>query len=317
MVGRDLRDQIGHVVEERFSQLELMLRPRMARARLEVARGITQTLNECFARMRRFESDRAWCEAMLDAAGAMSRRCAFFSVRGSDICLQGVRGLGGDTRFPPSEVPYGVAPAFRRVIESGKSQSAARSAAELSLPVAAMFGSDTDARALLVPINTGDRVPGVLYSEDVVDPSAMELIAIVAGAVLEKHLRLYETVRSSGGSIRPVAVQAKDAPAPPSDGRGAIAASAPPPAKDHTHTEAQRFAQVQVAHFMLANIEAISRGRRQQNLYQSMREAIDSLRSSYRSKFPGARDYLHQELVRTLALNDVSLLGGDYPGSDD
>src|SRR3974390_2883769 len=93
LVTRDLHDQTVRLIESRFSQLELTMRPRMARARLEVARGVTQVLNECFARMRRFESDRQWCEATLDAAGALSRRCAFFSVRGDDICLQGARGL--------------------------------------------------------------------------------------------------------------------------------------------------------------------------------------------------------------------------------
>lgn len=317
LLGRDLRDQLSQVVEERFAQLELTMRPRMARARLEVARGIAQVLNECFGRMRRFESDRGWCEAMLDAAAAMSRRCAFFSVRGEQLCLQSVRGLEREATYPPSEVPYVAAPAFLRVIRSAKTHSTARSAAELSLPIAALFGSDNDARALLVPINTGDRVPGVLYAEDVVDPSAMELIATMAGVVLEKHLRLFESVRSTGGPMRPVSIRANDGPSAPPDSMAAIAAPAPPPARDHSQLEAQRFAQVEVARLMLANIDAITSGRRQRNLYRELAPAMDSLRVAYRSRFPAARDYLHVEFVRTLALNDVSLLGREYPTSGD
>ena len=36
-------------------------------------------------------------------------------------------------------------------------------------------------------MTTGDRVPGVLYVEDAVDSDAIELVAVMAGAVLEKH----------------------------------------------------------------------------------------------------------------------------------
>src|SRR6476469_3597956 len=64
VVERDLHDPILRVVEERFAQLEAAMRPRLARARLDVARELTQVLSECFLRMRSFESDRHWCEAM-------------------------------------------------------------------------------------------------------------------------------------------------------------------------------------------------------------------------------------------------------------
>ena len=148
---RDFHDQTMQVIADRFSQLELTLRPRMARARLEVARGITQVLNECFSRMRRFESDRHWCEAMLDAVGALSRRSAFFSVRGDDLCLQSGRSLDPDTTFPPSEVPFVAAPAFHRVITSGKTHSVVRNSNELSLPIAAMFAWTRRNRACWFP----------------------------------------------------------------------------------------------------------------------------------------------------------------------
>jgi hypothetical protein len=317
MVTRDLRDQTVRLIESRFSQLELTLRPRMARARLEVARGVTQVLNECFSRMRRFESDRHWCEAMLDAAGAMSRRCAFFSVRGDDLCLQGARGLENNISFPPSEVPYVAAPAFHRVITSARTLSVARSAAELSLPIAAMFGSDHEARALLVPISTADRVPGVLYAEDPVDPSAIEVVALVAGAVLEKHLRLFEPVRSTGGPIRSVAVQSGDSPPLPEEPRELeLAAPAPPPAGDvnPARFEAERFARVAVARLLLEKTATISEGRRHRNLYARLRTELDLMRNRYRGRFEGTGDFLHSEMVRTLALNDTSLLGREYPG---
>jgi hypothetical protein len=316
LVSRDLREQVAHILDERFSQLEAAVRPRMARARLEVARGITLVLNECFTRMRRFESDRSWCEAMLDAAGALCRRCAFFSVRGENLCLQSARSLDPHAHFPPSEVPYATAPAFHRVITSGKTHSVVRSAAELSLPIAAMFGSDTEARALLVPVSTADRVPGIIYAEDAVDASAIEVVAALAGSVLEKHLRLFEPIRSAGGRVRSVAVAGMDRPLPPPQRAGdqELTASAPPQPEDPAQIAAERFARVEVARLLLTHTPAISEGRRHRNLYSAMQAQIDAARARYRKRFDGVPDYLHAEIVRTLALNDAALLGRDYPG---
>lgn len=316
VVGRDLRDQIGQILESRFSQLELTLRPRMARARLEVARGLAQVLNESFVRMRRFESDRHWCEAMLDAAGTMCRRCAFFSVRGGDICIQGARGLDGKAVFPPAEIPFKNAPAFDRVIATARSFQVARCAAELSAPIAAMFGAETEGRALLVPITSEDRVPGVLYVEDTVDPSAMELIAGLAGAILEKHLRLFEPVRGSMGPARSVAVKAGDAPLAPSEQTRKLdmAAPAPPKAQDPAQLSAERFARVEVARLLLSDPRAVSRGRSTRNVYGILQAGIDAARARYGARHHGVRDFLHLELVRTLALGDASLLGRGYPG---
>lgn len=314
LIGRDLREQVAQILDERFAQLEIAVRPRMARARLEVARGITLVLNECFTRMRRFESDRGWCEAMLDAAGALCRRCAFFSVRGDSLCLQGARSLDPNAHFPPSEVPYVSAPGFYRVITTAKAHSVARSAAELSLPIAAMFGSDTDARALLVPVSTADRVPGVIYAEDPVDPSAIEVVAGLAGSVLEKHLKLYEPVRPMGGPVRSVGIGNSERPQPPEERLEQLAASAPPRPEDPLRIAAERFARVEVARLLLTSTPAISEGRRNRKLYSTIRAQIDSARRRYRERFEGLRDYLNDEIVRTLALNDAALLGRDYPG---
>lgn len=313
LLSRDLHAQMIHVIEERFSQLELSIRPRMARARLEVARGITQVLNDCFARMRRFDSDRAWCEAMLDAAGALSRRSAFFSVRGNDLCLQGARGFEGAASVPPLETPYKSAPAFVRVIEMGKTQIATRTAAELSAAISEMFGNDSDVRVMLVPVTTADRVPGIIYAEDAVDASAIETVAAMAGAVLERHLRLYEPVRPATGGIRTVSVVGPDGTMEHHD-TGEIPAQAPPPTGNPIQKRAQRFARVEVARILLEQAEAVARGRHRHDLYQTLRQPIDSARARYREQFDGIHDYLHLEILRTLAREDTALLGRDYPG---
>jgi hypothetical protein len=315
LLSRDLRGQVMQIIDERFSQLELALRPRMARARLEVARGITQVLSDCFTRMRRFDSDRHWCEALLDATAAMSRRSAFFSLRSEKLCFQGARGLDAAIAAPMEEVPYRTALGFARAIDTGEIHTVARTEAELSAAVTRLFGEDREGRALLVPLTVeGERAPGVIYCEDPVDPTAIQSIATVAAAVLEKHLRLLEPVArpsSAPGVVRAVPLT-PDAP-PVAVNPAHTAPRAEPPA-DPAAAPARRFAQVAVARLMLKHESAIAQGRSSGALYSALREQIDAMRVSYRAKFNGGRDHLHEEMVATLARGDVSLLGKDYPG---
>jgi hypothetical protein len=313
LLARDLRDHLLQVVDERFSQIELSLRPRMARARLEVARGITQVFSECFARMRRFESDRHWCEALLDALGTVSRRSAFFSIRGDKLCFQGLRGMDLAGRRIPGEVPIGLAPAFKGVIETAEPATASRSAAELSEPIAQLLGG-SEGRALLVPLRFEGGVPGVIYVEDPVDPSAIHAIAAVGAATLEKFLDGVKPQRTaSPGAVRAVAVSDPQLPesSPP---RPAPLAQPASGELDSASAPARRFAQVQVARMILECSEAVARGRSAADLYNELREPIDKARDGYRTRFHGVHDFLHEELVRTLARSDSSLLGRDYPG---
>lgn len=226
-----LRDQTARLIEQHFSELESAIRPRL------MAR---QQLNEHFSRMRRADSQRAWCEALLDAAGALSRRCAFFSVRNGPLIFQGCRGIAE----PTTEAPDSAA-----LFEANE-------------PVAS------------ASVTSGDRLVGVLYAQGVIDESALELCAALAGAVLD--------------------------PAPVR--------------RDTAHSAAQRFAQAEVARLLLAHRELIAIARSEQTLYASLRQAIDGARALYRAHYPASSDYLHTELVTTLATGDAALLGRDYPG---
>ena len=81
---------------------------------------------------------------------------------------------------------------------------------------------------------------------------------------------------------------------------------------------AQRFARVKVAEIQLYEAAAVQSGRAARNLYQALQPQIDAARTAFRERFLTAgqpvADYLHTELVRTLANEDAELLGPDYPG---
>ncbi len=92
------------------------------------------------------------------------------------------------------------------------------------------------------------------------------------------------------------------------------------PEKEHeaAHLRAQRFARTRVAGMRLYHSQAVLRGRAGRNLYAELKEEIDSARDvferDYLSRSVPLPDYLHLELVRTLANGDAQLLGEAYPG---
>jgi hypothetical protein len=81
---------------------------------------------------------------------------------------------------------------------------------------------------------------------------------------------------------------------------------------------AKRFAKVKIAEIQLYQAPAVNAGRASRDLYGSLRPHIDAARQAFLERFlkPGhdIADYLHAELVRTLANDDATLLGPGYPG---
>jgi hypothetical protein len=81
---------------------------------------------------------------------------------------------------------------------------------------------------------------------------------------------------------------------------------------------AQRFARVRVAELRLYQSAEVKLGRAERNLYGALRAEIDAAREEFRREHlggcPSMVDYVHLEIVRTLANDDDTLLGGEYPG---
>lgn len=172
-------------------------------------------------------------------------------------------------------------------------------AMELEMPAGPAFASAISTRepvagegCRLFPVVAEGRVAAILYVEgEPVDPSSLEALAALAGACR-----------------RPA----------PKERRAAPDWSQLSRADQDMHLRAQRFARVRVAEMRLYKSEAVLNGRAQRNLYTALKEEIDSAREAFRSDFicasPAMPDYFHLELLRTLANDDVGVLGEDYPG---
>jgi hypothetical protein len=84
------------------------------------------------------------------------------------------------------------------------------------------------------------------------------------------------------------------------------------------HLRAQRTARVRVAQIRISEASALRKGVQDRDIYQALRPSIDAARCEFRQNYmtqtPGMVDYLHLEIVRSLAHDNEKLLGADYPG---
>jgi hypothetical protein len=113
------------------------------------------------------------------------------------------------------------------------------------------------------------------------------------------------------------AQRAVGVPRAPDSGAG-FDVSQPSEAEQKIHKDARRFARLLVFEIELYNKAKVAEGRESKDLYKRMKLDIDRSRLTFEQRFGktvGKQfDYFHDELVRTLAGNDPSLLGSDYPG---
>jgi len=112
-----------------------------------------------------------------------------------------------------------------------------------------------------------------------------------------------------------------------------VAVSAPPPAppapvgfdvsqlseaEQKVHKDAKRFARLLVSEIELYNKTKVADGRKNRDLYRRLKSDIDRSRQTFEKRFGKVLnkqfDYLHEELVKTLAANDSTVLGAEYPG---
>jgi hypothetical protein len=275
-------------------------------------RELIRKLNQIARRLRSFEDERQWSNTLVDSTRGFCGRAVLFLIRDGALHLETTRNF--DDADLADEVPLDQAPAFATAVETRDTLVALRSSSELSDPIDRYLGEGDD-KVHLFPVVTRENVPGVmLVDSGEIDVDAIELLVAMASAVLPSHL------------------PPKAPRTPPADGLVTITASTGPPSQKpeilswfslsrqdrELHLHAQRFARVEMAKIRLYQSEKVKNGRTAHDLYTSLKEEIDSARDAFRREFLNASDsmvdYLHLELMRTLANDDAEVLGKTYPG---
>jgi hypothetical protein len=298
--------------------------------RKDAVRKLSDHLNQSVRRLSSAPDLDQWRDALLDGAQAYSSAVLLFRIQGKDAILEGARVPAEVRERMPAEelkIPLSDAPALANAVESKDMGVAVRTAGEFSESIADLSPGSTGAKVYLFPVLVMDQVVAVLYTEQsadgqvAIEPGALELLAAVAGFTLGNR-RAAAPVAPIGlvglaqAHPAPAVTPAPAAPESPS-GLGNLLNSLSKEEQE-LHLRAQRFARVQVAEMRLYKSAQVKQGRASQNLYSALREDIDLSREAFKLQFMNNSksmvDYLHLELVHTLANDEAHLLGMDYPG---
>jgi hypothetical protein len=83
-----------------------------------------------------------------------------------------------------------------------------------------------------------------------------------------------------------------------------------------THRKAQRFARLLVDEIKLYNQAKVNEGRRHKDLYDRLKEDIDKSRATFTKRYGSSAaasgDYFQREVVRSLAEDDLSVMGANF-----
>jgi hypothetical protein len=139
------------------------------------------------------------------------------------------------------------------------------------------------------------------------DPFAAHAPKHIPAAVPEPE-PVAELVEVASAAHSPSAAAAPAAAADPFAGLSAEDAD--------THRKAQRFARLLVDEIKLYNQAKVAEGRKHKDLYDRMKDDIEKSRSTFQKRYgstvANSGNYFQQELVRSLAEDDISIMGANF-----
>ncbi len=332
---QDWQSQLGSVVQERFvefdnrfwNEVQIRCEQRSAEqdelAASNARLKLSEQLSQIARRLDLAEDLGAWTAAVLDGALAVAPRAFLFSLLSGELVFEGFRAPEGE-EFPALDglkMPLESAPAVKGAADSMDTVIAMANPGEISETLVAALALDESCRLSLLPIvteRTGKerKVSAVLAipgHEVPANVSVLELLTTIAGLSLE--VRQAEQKVAKGGVGHLLGIAPDSEPRVPVNVVPDLAKL--PRDEQETHARAQRFARVRVAEMRLYRAQAVKEGRDDHNLFEALRKEIEQGREQFSNDFlstPTMIDYFHVELVRTLANDDASLLGPDYPG---
>lgn len=273
---------------------------------VEIAsREAAEALNQAIRRIAQSPTVPDALGALVDATPPFCDVAAVLSL--NDGQAQAVRSKGTAVSSVPFEIAS--APALATLLETREPVAAVATPAQLSLSLSQSLAAP-ESTAYLFPLKVRQEVVAALAAAGRVKAGAMECLSEAASLRLE--ILLPPPALPSSAPPRPQpAAREKEAKREPSVWDSLS------PELQRIHLQAQRFARVKVAELRLYHAESVREGRAKSDIYGALRSEIDKLRGEYQKDYAGSPtmvDYLHLELLRTLAHDDDRLLGANYPG---
>jgi len=137
-----------------------------------------------------------------------------------------------------------------------------------------------------------------------------------AGAAAEAHSTIAE-VQSAVVELDPALAE----PLPVGHAETMAAPATPPvdaisPEDQEVHRKAQRFARLLVDEVKLYNQAKVAEGRKNKDLYDRLKDAIEKSRATYQKRYgntvAASANYFQHEIIRSLAEDDLSIMGANF-----
>ena len=147
---------------------------------------------------------------------------------------------------------------------------------------------------------------------------AQSAIAEVQSAVAEMEPALAEPLPVGHADTEPTSEPTSELMSESTSGATPEPSPVPAISPEHQeiHRKAQRFARLLVDEVKLYNQAKVAEGRKNKDLYDRLKEAIEKSRGTYQKRYgntvaaPG--NYFQHEIIRSLAEDDLSILGANF-----
>ena len=301
-------------------------------------------LQKAVARIQAGNTQKEILRALLDNTVLYCGRAALFVVKsGTATVWQGTAFSNNDAiREFALGINSGIAV---RVMQSRNAENGP--ASDFDQNFVSRFGAPADGKIALLPLLLKDKISALIYADGgsqagALDAAALDVLVRATGAWLEVISQRKQVQRDGPPETEmhaappandPFAAHAplhstKSQPLPEAEpaiamsaaasANGASVAAAPAlSAEDaEVHRKAQRFSRLLMDEIKLYNQAKVSEGRKHKDLYDRLQEDIEKSRATYMKRYgntaAASGDYFNQELIRSLAEDDVSLLGKNF-----
>jgi hypothetical protein len=338
-VNQALERQLGTLRESVVQEVLREIGPALA-GKSASTEGSAAALQKAVAAIQAGSTQKEILRALLENTVLCSGRSALFVIKaGAATGWQGTGFSSNDAvKDFPLDISFGLA---ARVMQSRAAESGA--AADVDQSFTSKFGAPADGNSAFLPLLLKDKISALVYADagaagSGLDLAALDVLVRATSAWLEvisqrkqaqkegssdpeashaappandpfaAHTPVLTAKAQAGAEVAPAAMSAAAAWGGPP--------AAPAGVDDELHRKAQRFARLLMDEIKLYNQAKVTEGRKHKDLYDRLKEDIEKSRTTYQKRYgitaAGAADYFNQELIRSLAEDDVSLLGSNF-----
>ena len=304
-----------------------------------------QELQKAVAAIQAGTNQKEILRALLESTVLGSGRAALFVVKGGSAT--GWQGIGFASNEAIKDSSFDLHSGLAAAAMQSRSAESG-SASEVDETFISKVGAPADGNAVVLPLLLKDKVSALVYADGgsrdgTLDGASLDVLVRATSAWLEVISQRKQTLKEGSAEMPEVShaapasndpfashaplhtAKAQHAAAEPvpevamsvAAGASSSGVTTAPSSEDgEVHRKAQRFARLLMDEIKLYNQAKVAEGRKHKDLYDRLREDIEKSRSTYQKRYgntaAGSADYFSQELIRSLAEDDVSNLGSNF-----